>query len=347
MFETLSEALGLSDTSPQQASIVFGLVVGVLFGIFAQTTGFCLRRAIAGKMSERGSAGGVWAIALLSALIGTQLMLAYSPVSLADHRFMNAQIPVVALLTGGLLFGIGMVMTRGCISRLTVLTGSGNLRALMVLLLFAVVAHATLKGVLAPLRIWIGSYTWDSSTGGSLVSLPGGQWLYTALISALLLLIIRRSQASKALLLGGIMLGALVPLTWWGTGWLLVDDFDPIPLENLSFTLPHTQLAFWTMTSSAVPASFGVGLIGGVVLASLIMHLLRGQFHWQSFGSVRQTGRYLAGGSLMAVGGVLAGGCTVGAGLSGVSTLSLSAIIALLSILLGAVIAARSDTASH
>lgn len=347
MFETLSETLGLSDITSQQASIVFGLLVGALFGVFAQTTRFCLRRAIAGNLSERRSAGGVWAMALLSALIGTQLILVYSPVSLADHRFMSAQIPVLALLTGGLMFGIGMVMTRGCISRLTVLTGSGNLRALTVLLLFAVVAHATLKGVLAPLRIWIGGFTWDSPAGGSLASLPGGQWLYAALICALLFLIIWRSQASKALLFGGAMLGLLVPLTWWGTGWLLLDDFDPIPLENLSFTLPHTQLAFWTMTSSAVPASFGVGLIGGVVLASLVMHLLRGQFLWQSFGTARQTGRYLAGGSLMAVGGVLAGGCTVGAGLSGVSTLSLSAIMALLSILLGACIAARVDTTSH
>ncbi len=347
MLEILLETLGFPDTSPQQASVVFGLVIGIFFGIFAQTTGFCLRRAIAGEKSERKSAGGVWAIALLSALIGTQLMLVYSPVSLADHRFMNAQIPVLALLTGGLMFGFGMVLTRGCISRLTVLTGSGNLRALLVLLLFAVVAHATLKGILAPLRIWIGSFTWSSPTGASLASLPGGQWLYTGLISALLLLIIRRSQASKRLLFGGTLLGLLVPLTWWGTGWLLVDDFDPIPLENLSFTLPHAQLAFWTMASTAVPASFGVGLIGGVIFGSLMMYLLRGQFHWQSFESVRQTGRYLAGGSLMAVGGVLAGGCTVGAGLSGVSTLSLSAIIALLSIILGAFVAARSDSTSH
>jgi uncharacterized membrane protein YedE/YeeE len=101
------------------------------------------------------------------------------------------------------------------------------------------------------------------------------------------------------------------------------------------------------MASTAVPASFGVSLAGGVVLGSLVMHLLRRQFHWQSFESVHQTARYLTGGLLMAVGGVLAGGCSIGAGLSGVSTLSISAIIALLSILCGGYAAARFDKISH
>lgn len=54
-------------------------------------------------------------------------------------------------------------------------------------------------------------------------------------------------------------------------------------------------------------------------------------------------GRYLSGGVLMGMGGVLAGGCTVGAGLSGVATLSTSAVIALLAIIAGAWLAARVD----
>ncbi|NND89739.1 MAG: YeeE/YedE family protein [Granulosicoccus sp.] len=340
------ETLGVSDITPMQASVVFGLGLGLAFGVLAQTTEFCLRRAIAGIGHERSAARGVWASALLSSLLGTQFLLAYAPLSLEEHRFLVADIPIVAIITGGLLFGVGMILTRGCVSRLTVLTGAGNLRALLVLVVFAVIAHATLKGVLAPLRVWLGSFSWTSPVGSSLVAWPGGTWLYTGVLGAMLLLVALRASARKRALAGGILLGLLVPLGWLGTGWLLLDEFDPLPLESLSFTLPHTQLAFWAMVSSAVPAGFGVGLIGGVVAGALLTALLRGQFQWQSFESPRQTARYMTGGSLMAVGGVLAGGCTVGAGLTGVATLSLAAILALLAMLVGGMLMARLDTQS-
>lgn len=343
MFEYFVETFGLTDTTPLQASVWSGVFIGILFGVLAQATGFCLRRAIVGGSNERSAATGVWCFTLLTALLGTQLMLQFSPVSLDDHRFLSAGIPIVAILVGGVMFGIGMILTRGCISRLTVLAGSGNLRALLVLIVVALVAHATMKGVLSPVRNWLSTIVWNSPAGGSLSSLPGGAWLYTGIASLLLLMLGLRSCASKACLLGGALLGLLVPLAWLASGWLLADEFDPLPLESLSFTLPHAQFAFWAMVSTAVPANFGVGLIGGVFAGSLAMYLLRGQFRWQSFESPRQTARYLTGGVLMAMGGVLAGGCTVGAGLTGVSTLSLAAMAALLAMIAGAMMMARLD----
>jgi uncharacterized membrane protein YedE/YeeE len=53
-------------------------------------------------------------------------------------------------------------------------------------------------------------------------------------------------------------------------------------------------------------------------------------------------GRSLSGAALMGVGGVFAGGCTVGAGLSGVATLSVAALLALGSIVAGMLRQARS-----
>jgi hypothetical protein len=82
------------------------------------------------------------------------------------------------------MFGAGMVLTRGCISRLTVLSGTGNLRAALVVLVFAVTAHATLKGVLAPLRTTLGAATVNLGEAASLGALPGGAWLVSALIVA-------------------------------------------------------------------------------------------------------------------------------------------------------------------
>jgi uncharacterized membrane protein YedE/YeeE len=127
----------------------------------------------------------------------------------------------------------------------------------------------------------------------------------------------------------------LVPLAWVGTGLVLYDDFDPIAMESLAFTSTWADTLFWSVASTSIPAGFGVGLVGGVLLGSLVSALTSGRFQWQSFGSPRETGRYLAGAALMGVGGVLAGGCTVGAGLSGVPTLSIAALLALGAIALG------------
>jgi uncharacterized membrane protein YedE/YeeE len=115
----------------------------------------------------------------------------------------------------------------------------------------------------------------------------------------------------------------------------LQDEFDPIVMQSLSFTAPAADLLFWTVASSAIPAGFGVGLILGVVLGAAATSLSKREFQWQSLETPKQTGRYFLGGTLMGVGGVLAGGCTVGAGLAGIASLSIAALLALASIALG------------
>ena len=124
------------------------------------------------------------------------------------------------------------------------------------------------------------------------------------------------------------------------------DDFDPVAFESLAFTAPAADTLFFTAASTAVSANFGVGLIGGVLAGSLVASLLFRSFRWQSFESPAQTGRYLAGAALMGFGGVLAGGCTVGAGLSGLPTLSISAILAVAAIAGGALVTNRLLSAS-
>lgn len=331
MFETL----GFEDTTAREASVLFGLGLGLGFGVLAQITRFCLRRALVG--ADRRSALGVWLTALAIAVIGTQAAVAAGWIGFGDHRFMASGLPVLAIGLGGLAFGAGMVLTRGCVSRLTVLAGGGNLRALLVLLVFAVTAHATLKGVLAPLRVGLGSLTLELGSFTSLAALPGGALAWAGLIAGAALLYALRSGASARLLAGAAVIGLLVPLGWVGTGFILFDDFEPIAMESLSFTSPMSEALFFTVASSAVPAGFGPALVGGVVLGAFVAARLRGEFAWQSFDGAAQTGRYLAGAVLMGLGGVLAGGCTLGAGLSGVPTLSFAAIVALAAIALGGV----------
>ena len=333
MFETF----GFEETSPRLASLYFSLALGLGFGVLAQLTRFCFRRAVVG--ADRRQAAGVWALALAVSVLGTQAAVTQGWISFEDHRLLASDLPLLAIAVGGVMFGVGMVLTRGCISRLTVLTGTGNLRALLCVVVFAIIAHATLKGVLAPLRSQLSGYTLPLGDYASLAALPGGTTLWSAVIALPALWLALRSRNSAPALLGGALIGALVPLAWVTTGFVLFDEFDPIAMESLSFTAPMSEGLFYVIASSAVPAGFGPGLIGGVLIGALLAALLRGEFQWQSFGSPHQTGRYMLGASLMGFGGVLAGGCTLGAGLAGISTLGLAAPLALAAIALGGVLA--------
>ncbi|WP_295312107.1 YeeE/YedE family protein [Roseobacter sp.] len=315
--------------------LLFALAIGAVFGACAQISRFCLRRAVAGEGGPDSSAASVW-ISALAVSVGAFAAARFTGfVEVSDHRLMSANIPVLAIVTGGVLFGAGMVLTRGCVSRLTVLSGTGNLRAVVVLAVFALVAHATLKGVLAPLRTALGSVSVDLPVG-TLASAPG---VAPALSIGLmgLALYLARSSGTRPLhiLLGGVI-GMVSVAGWMTTSVLLFDEFDPLPAQSAAFTLPWSDTLFWFIASSAIPAGFGAGFIGGVVLGSFSSAALRGELALQSFTAPSETLRYISGGALMGLGGVLAGGCTVGAGLSGGAMLSVSALLALGSIIAGA-----------
>ncbi len=329
------ESFGFETLTAPQAAVWFALAIGLAFGVLAQITRFCFRRALVGE--DRKQATGVWVTALAVAVLGTQAAVAAGWIGFGEHRFMAANLPVLAIIAGGLLFGAGMVLTRGCVSRLTVLTGSGNLRAALVLVVFAVVAHATLKGVLAPLRTTLGSVTWSLDSA----ALPGAPLVWTAVIVIAALVVAFRSGNRVTMLALAALIGLLVPLGWVGTGFILQDEFDPIMMESLSFTSAAAEALFFTVASTSISATFGAGLIAAVIVGALLSSLLRGEFVWQSFSSPRETGRYMSGAAMMGVGGVLAGGCTVGAGLSGIPTLSIAAVLAIASIAAGGLVANR------
>ncbi|SEN41468.1 Sulphur transport [Pseudorhodobacter antarcticus] len=338
MFETL----GFDAVTPRGASVMLGLVIGLAFGAMAETTRFCLRRGLVGAPAERKPALALWAVALAAALLGTQGAVAAGWISFDGHRLMTPDLPVAAIVIGGLAFGAGMVLTRGCASRLTVLSGTGNLRALMVLGVFAIAAHATMKGLLAPLRTSLGTLTVPMGEAISLAALPGGGALVTGLMATAALAYAATARLSFGRVAAGVAIGLLVPLAWVGTGFVLLDEFDLIAMESLSFTLPLSDTLFWAIASSSVAAGFGTGLFGGTIGGAALSSLASRRFKWESFSSPAQTGRYALGGALMGMGGVLAGGCTLGAGLAGVPTLSVAALLALAAIVVGGVAADRA-----
>jgi uncharacterized membrane protein YedE/YeeE len=299
-----------------------------------------LRRAIAPDASDRGQAGAVWLTALAVAITGFQIAAAAGFVDLAGHRYLDTSVPVVAIVLGGLAFGAGMILTRGCASRLTVLAATGNLRAVVVLVIFAMVAHATLKGVLAPVRTTLGGLTVDMPFG-TLYALPFAPLVAAAIAVLAAGFLIRRHRPSGMHVVLAVLIGLVPVLGWATTSVLLMDEFDPLEVQSAAFTLPWSDTLFWLIASSAIPAGFGTGLVGGVLLGSFLSACVRGELQLESFEDAPQMLRYVTGAALMGFGGVLAGGCTIGAGLSGSATLSVAALLALGSIAAGAAVFSR------
>lgn len=336
MFETF----GFETLTPRSASLWFGLGIGMVFGILAEITRFCLRRALVGPKPERAAAGALWAVALAAALIGTQATVAAGWIEFSAHRSFAADVPVLALLVGGALFGAGMVLARGCAARLTVLSATGNLRALAVIILVAITAQATMRGVFSPLRVVLNAPTLPLPSLASLAIPLGLLGLAVAVWAAW------RARLSVPHIAAGLAIGLLVPLAWVGTGLLLQDEFDPIAVEGVSFMSPLAESLFYAIASTSAQPGFGLGLVIGVLLGAGLSAAVTGRARWQSFATPRETGRYGLGAVLMGFGGVLAGGCTLGAGLSGVASLSTHAAIAAAAIVVGAFLTERLLSAS-
>ena len=116
------EEFGFETLTAPQAVVWFALALGLAFGALAQITRFCLRRSLAGE--DRKQAAGIWLTALAVAVLGTQAAVAQGWIGFGDHRFMAANLPVLAVVVGGLLFGAGMVLImvwrpRGLLNRRT------------------------------------------------------------------------------------------------------------------------------------------------------------------------------------------------------------------------------------
>lgn len=333
------EELGFVDLSAKDVSVWFGLLLGLLFGFLAEKSKFCFRRSVI-KSDDRKEAMGVWLFAFAFAIFGTQVAAFYELIDFSDNRYYAEDMQYLAIAIGGILLGTGMVLTRGCPARVTVLMGSGNLRAALVAVVFSITVLSMLKGFFAPIRLQLGEFTISPAYLG-FTDLPGGAMAWGSLIALSALIVGIRSGARKRDLVMGSLIGLFTAVGWVGTGFILYDEFDPIAMQSLGATLPWSEALFWFVASSSIPLNFGCGLIGGMILGGFLGSVTGKRFKLQGFDGPQQTMRYTSGAILMGIGGVLAGGCTVGSGLTGMSTLSFAAVIAVAGIAIGGIVTDR------
>lgn len=319
-----------------------GLGVGLLFGAAAQHSRFCLRAATAELgAGHAGPRLGTWLIVFAAALLLTQAAVALGLLDPAQSRQISGVGSLSGAIIGGSMFGVGMILARGCASRLLVLSGTGNMRALLTGLVLTIVAQASYRGVLAPAREWLFSL-WTVPGGAARdllavtgLSLPlllgaGGAMLGAGVLLA------RRGGLGRSRIVAAGLVGAAVALGWVGTYAIAQISFDPVAVSSVTFTGPSTDTLMGLINERGLTLGFSVGLVPGVFIGAGIMALRAGEFRLERFDASTGMERYMVGAVLMGFGSMLAGGCAVGAGVSGGAVLALTAWVAVACMWIGA-----------
>ena len=324
-----------------------GLILGVLLGIVLQRSSFCARAALAdafdGKDKGRLRA---FVLAMAVTLLGSQLLAGFGLVDLSGTPYLRAGVPLLGLLVGGAIFGAGMMLAGGCPSRLIVRAAQGQGAALLTWLVFVLAIMASLEGVLAPVRELLTGPS-VQLPAASLPALFGGvpAWAVTAALLVLMAIFLFTAPKGSAwrgwrLPLGGALVGALVAASWY-VSILGADEFETPAASALAFVAPAQDLLrYLAMERLGFALKFGSASVLGVFIGAFASALLARQFAW-AVPTGAQMLRNLGGGVLMALGGILAMGCTIGQGMAGFATLSVSSLLAVAAMVLGAWLAQR------
>jgi uncharacterized membrane protein YedE/YeeE len=334
-------------------AVAAGFAIGLTFGVVGLLSGFCLMSSLRDWWTaDDGRKLRSYAVALGVAILGAQFVAGVGLVDLGKSLYLQPSFSAPLIFIGGLLFGIGMVLSNGCASRALVLLGRGNLRSLVVITVIGVAAQMTLKGLIAPARLAFLNLT---QTTPSAISAPA--LLSTLGVDATVARIAVALIASGALFIfafsdqkfrraygqiaAGITVGLLITAGWLATGWFGADEFNPIPVTSLTFISPIADSLQYTMLSTGMSLNFGIALVAGVLTGSLLTAALTGRFRLEGYTSPNHMVRSISGAALMGIGGAMAYGCSIGQGLTGMSTLALPSLIAAIGILLGAAFGIR------
>jgi uncharacterized membrane protein YedE/YeeE len=343
-------------------------LLSAVFGAIAQRTHFCTMGAVSDVVNMGDwTRMRQWGMAMGVAMIGFAALVAAGQVDPSRTLYWSTRWIWLSALVGGAMFGFGMVLASGCGSKTLVRIGAGNLKSLVVFGVMGVAAFATLKGITAVARVaTVDKVAVDIAAGTTLPALgAAATGLKPAMLGLVLALVLGgglllwallgflKSERRGENLLAGLGVGAVVAAMWWVSGHLGFVAEHPETLqeaflatnsgraEALSFVSPVAYTLDWLMFFSDKSKVLTLGIVSvfGVVAGSAVVALATRSFRWEGFGGTEDVANHLAGGALMGIGGVTAMGCTVGQGLSGISTLSITSFVAVAAILAGAVAA--------
>lgn len=361
----------MNDLTPEQISslgsqaLLITLFITTILGIIMQKTSFCTLGAVSdGILMEDWSRMRQWCLAIGIAILGVALMSHLGWIDVSKSFYTGNRVLYLSTLIGSTLFGIGMVLASGCGSKTLIRIGGGNLKSIVVFIVLGLVAYMTMRGFLGIMKAnTIDKVSLSLSTNQDLPSILSASFgiAKESLRSILALIIggafigfavLKKSFWNTENLLAGIGVGVGITAIWWVSGHYAHLTEDPNTLqeaflitnsgrmESLSFVAPYAFALDWMMFTSDKSKVLTIGIVAviGMILGSAISSILSKNFRWESFRGVEDTANHLVGAALMGFGGVTAVGCTVGQGLSGLSTLALNSFIAFPGFILGAYI---------
>ena len=339
---------------------MLGFLIGIVFGAIANKTNFCTMGAISDWVNI-GSKDRLraWFLAIGVAILASQVMQAQGLIDLGEVMYLTPNFGWLGHVVGGFLFGVGMTLASGCGQRTLVRVGGGNLKSLVVMILLGLTAYMTMRGLLALVRVNAIEVTNInlSASGlpdqgiGTLIAAAAGienvtmvNWAVTALLGGGLIayaFAARSFRRSFDNILAGVAIGLIISAGWYVTGVIGFDDFDPVRMESYTFIAPTGESLIYLQTFTGSTINFGVAAVFGVILGSFLYVILTGKFRLETFTDRDDMIRHMLGGVAMGFGGVLALGCTIGQGVTGMSTLALGSLLSLISIIFGSALAMK------
>ena len=330
--------------------ILTGLLLGSVLGYVLQRSRFCVTGAFRDLYMTKSSRYFTpFLLAIAIQAIGVAVLTGMGVIAPEPAAFAP-----LAVVGGGLLFGVGIVMAGGCATGTYYRAGDGLIGSWVALVLYALSAAIMKFGPLGSFTEAARARTTADATIQE--TLCVSVWVpiiaFTALVAALVVREVRRGAGRKTVKLparraglghyladipwnpwvGGVLLGIIAIAAW-------VLSTAAGRNGGLGITTPSAKIVTFLTTGDVALVDWSVMLVLGILLGSFIAAKLSGEFRWRVPDAT--TIRRSAGGGLaMGVGAALAGGCTIGNSLVETSLFSDQGWVSFAAIIVGVWVAA-------
>lgn len=314
--------------------VLSGVAVGAAIGFVLQRGRLCVNTAFRNAFYTRDfTLLRAYVLALVITIVAAHLL---DFAGIIHLKASVQQFTWLANIFGGYLFGIGMVLAGGDAAGAWYRAGEGLVGSWFAVLGIMIGASATSHGALSGIAADIESFVLSTAAGNPLTldeTLGANKWVVIALVTAAGLTFLFRAKTSYSSVhtgyrwkTAGTVMGLLIVLG------LIFEELTARTTQGVTFVTPSDVLL--SSMISKTGWDWGTAMVAGVPLGSLISAAEMREFSWRSPRAVVLVQQF-AGGLIMGIGGMLAGGCSIGHGLTGIAVLALSSLASMFFIILG------------